>query len=279
VSPSERWYLQMWERITIVQEGHARSPDSWTKWIHPRIKLDCQVQLEYIGQMTKAQPLVDSPTPTARGAATRARIIEAASRLVAEHGVARTRLDDIMAESGTSKSQIYHYFSDREALMCAVVEVQSSGVLQFQKSWLAKVSSLEDLRAWRDEIVEINRSTGCKGGCPIGSLASELSDRSETARNALAKSFNLWECHLAGALGRMRHEGALRQEADIPQLATGIVTALQGGLLMAQTMRTTRPLEIALDMALEHLSQQTFSGPVQGGELVSKGSRRRRGGG
>jgi hypothetical protein len=62
-------------------------------------------------------------------------------------------------------------------------------------------------------------------------------------------------------------------------LATGIVTALQGGLLMAQTMRTTRPLEIALDMALEHLSQQTFSGPVQGGELVSKGSRRRRGGG
>jgi TetR/AcrR family transcriptional regulator, transcriptional repressor for nem operon len=223
--------------------------------------------------MMKRQPPVETLAPTARGAATRARIIEAASRLVAEHGVARTRLDDIMAESGTSKSQIYHYFSDREALMCAVVEAQSEEVLRFQESCLTKVGSIEDLRAWRDKILAINRSRRCKGGCPIGSLASELSDRSETARNALAQSFTLWESHLTGALERMRDQGALRPEADIPRLATGIITALQGGLLMAQTMRTARPLEIALDMALEHVSRQTVSGRLQEHRLVSKDTR------
>lgn len=208
----------------------------------------------------KARPPVNSPTPTARGAATRARIVAAAARLVAEHGVARTRLDDIMAESGTSKSQIYHYFADREALMCAVVEVQAAGVLQFQESCLGKVRSLDDLRAWRDKIVEFNRSSGGKGGCPIGSLASELADRSEAARDALARSFDLWEQHLAAALRRMQESGLLRAEADIARLATGIVAALQGGLLMTQTMRTTRALEIALDMALEQVSQQTADG-------------------
>jgi TetR/AcrR family transcriptional regulator, transcriptional repressor for nem operon len=47
---------------------------------------------------------------TVRGAATRARIVEAAAALIYEHGVERTSLDDVMAASGASKSQLYHYF-------------------------------------------------------------------------------------------------------------------------------------------------------------------------
>lgn len=209
--------------------------------------------------MKKPKMLDKASATTARGVATRARIVEAASRLVAEYGVAATRIDNIMAESATSKSQIYHYFSDREALMCAVVEAQSEWVLQCQESCLSKVRSFGDLRAWRNMMVEINRLNNCVGGCPIGSLASELADRSETARGALARSFTQWDAHLVGALERMQLEGSLSKAVDISELATGILTALQGGLLMAQTMRTTRPLGIVLDMALEHVSRQTIS--------------------
>jgi hypothetical protein len=35
-----------------------------------------------------------------------------------------------------------------------------------------------------------------------------------------------------------------------------LLTALQGGLLLAQTMRSTRPLELALDTAIEHVTEQ-----------------------
>lgn len=225
--------------------------------------------------MTRPQTHEKSSATTARGTATRARIIEAASRLVAENGVAGTRLDDIMTESDTSKSQIYHYFTDREALMCAVVEAQSQGVLKFQKSCLSQVGSLADLRAWRDKIVEINRLKRGVGGCPIGSLASELADRSEPARDALVRSFAQWESHLVSALERMQREGSLSSAADIPQLATGILTALQGGLLMAQTIRATRPLEIALDMALDHVSRQTTRDVGPGNAPKPNRSRRR----
>ena len=51
---------------------------------------------------------------TARGAATRARIVDAATDLIYTHGVERTSLDDVMAVSGVSKSQLYHYFADKE---------------------------------------------------------------------------------------------------------------------------------------------------------------------
>ena len=192
---------------------------------------------------------------TARGAATRTRIVEAASRLVSVRGVGGTSLDDIMEASGTSKSQLYHYFADRDALMCAVVEAQAAHVLDFQESCLLTVKSLADLRQWRDRIVEINRGNGCIGGCPIGSLASELADRSESARQLLVRSFAKWESHLAFSLGVMRDRGELLPDANPDDLATAVIGALQGGLLLAQTTRSTRPLELALGMALDHVAR------------------------
>jgi len=209
---------------------------------------------------------------TNRGEATRARILEAAQTLVARRGVAGTSLDDIMAASGTSKSQLYHYFADRDALMCAVVEAQASRVIGIQESCLSAVRSLGDLRTWRDGIVAASRERGGAGGCPIGSLASELAEQSEDARARLAESFRRWESCLAASFETMRQSGTLDGQAEPAGLATAVIAALQGGLLLAQTSRATRPLELALDMALDHVGRHaagadaTRAGPaLQGG--------------
>lgn len=194
---------------------------------------------------------------TVRGEATRARIVQAAAELVATRGVAGTTLDDVMEASKTSKSQIYHYFADRDALMCAVVKAQSDRVLGIQASCLSSVNSLEGLRQWRDQVVRINRATHGLGGCPIGSLASALADQSEEARRLLVKSFERWEAQLAASLEAMQNRGILSANVHPGDLATAVVSALQGGLLLAQTTRSTRPLELALDMALDHISAQT----------------------
>ena len=85
---------------------------------------------------------------TARGAATRARIVEAAADLVYRRGVSGTSLDDIMAASATSKSQLYHYFADKDALMRAVIELQTRRVTGDHAARLKAVDSLEGLRQW-----------------------------------------------------------------------------------------------------------------------------------
>ena len=130
---------------------------------------------------------------TPRGAATRARIVEAAADLVLARGAIGTSLEDIMEASSTSKSQLYHYFADKDALMRAVIECQTGRVMGFQAARLQGVDSLAGLRRWRDAIVRINKAAGGVGGCPLGSLASELADRSESARALLAHGFELWE--------------------------------------------------------------------------------------
>jgi hypothetical protein len=53
----------------------------------------------------------------------------------------------------------------------------------------------------------------------------------------------------------MRANGLLSGRADPTELAVTVMSALQGGLLLAQTGRDVRPLELALDMAIAHVER------------------------
>lgn len=197
---------------------------------------------------------------TVRGSATRRRIVDAAAGLMYERGVARTSLDDVRAATATSKSQLYHYFRDKDDLVLAVIDAQSSAVLGYHERLLADASTLADLRAWADSLVAHQRENVGVGGCPIGSLSSELADSHEPARRALAATFARWESLLRAALTTMRARGAIAPTADPSALAGAIVTALEGGLLLTQATRATRHLELALDMALRNVHEDLGSG-------------------
>lgn len=196
-------------------------------------------------------PDVADPRLTARGRATRDRIVAAAATLVHERGVAGTSLDDVRAATGTSKSQLYHYFSDKAALVRAVVDRQVAAVLQAQSPELESLDSMAALRAWRDRVVALNAQVACVGGCPMGRLASELAESDPTARAALHDGFATWQARLAAGLRSMQERGELEADTDVDVLALGLVGAAQGGLLLTQTARSTGPLEAALDLALD----------------------------
>lgn len=58
-----------------------------------------------------------------RGQATRAHLIEVATRLFATHGYDGTSIEAVLAESGVSRGSLYHHFPGKEALYLAVFEV------------------------------------------------------------------------------------------------------------------------------------------------------------
>ena len=62
-------------------------------------------------------PEGQAPRLTAKGLATRERIVAAAAQLMFERGVAGTSTDDVQAAAGISASQLYHYFDDKRALV------------------------------------------------------------------------------------------------------------------------------------------------------------------
>ena len=193
---------------------------------------------------------------TSKGAQTRDRIVAAAAELMFEGGVAGTTMEMVRAAARVSSSQIYHYFADKEALVQAVIEYRSETIVGGQEPMLAKLDSLAGLRAWRDFLVEHQRQLGCRGGCPIGALGSELAETDPKARVAVAGGFGRWEAGIRGGFQAMCDRGELGQDASPDRLATTMLAALQGGLLLSQVKRSTAPLEVALDTVIDHISSQ-----------------------
>jgi AcrR family transcriptional regulator len=191
--------------------------------------------------------------PTEQGRATRERILATAAQLIGERGAAATSLDHIMVATRASKSQLYHYFGDKHGLLEAVVEYRSATVLDFQAKALATVHNWEDLERWADAIVTIVDGQGSRGGCPIGTLAAAVADTDETLRELLSDAFQAWRDAINGALTRLRDNELLARDADLDTLATIILSAVEGGLLLAKTARDSAQLRIALDGAIAHL--------------------------
>jgi TetR/AcrR family transcriptional repressor of nem operon len=190
---------------------------------------------------------------TRRGRETRQRIVSAAAALMFEHGVAETTLEDIRAAAGVSGSQVYHYFADKQALVRAVIDYQTDVVLDSQADHLDALDTVSGLRAWRDFIVEHQRRLQCRGGCPIGALGAEVAETDAVARVAVAGGLLRWEERIREGFRTMQTRGDLPESIDADDLALALLAALQGGLLLTQIRRDTKPLEVALDAMLERI--------------------------
>ena len=190
---------------------------------------------------------LDRPRLTPKGERARTRIVAAAARLFHERGVASTTLSDVKTAAGVSGSQLYHYFPDKDDLVQAVIGHQADTIVGNQSQ--ADLGSLEGLRTWRDTVIAQAESSNGKGGCPLGSLAGQLAQTDAQARALIPAGFGQWSAAISDGLRRLHDAGHLKG-TDPDDLAVTLLAALQGGLLLAQVQRDTRPLETAVDTLL-----------------------------
>src|SRR5215216_303562 len=188
----------------------------------------------------------------------RERIVAAAAELIAERGVAQTSLDDVIERAGASKSQLYHYFEDRAALLRAVVVHNAEGIV----SDLPALDRWRAIQSWFDSLVALQVERRACRGCPIGSLVGQLAESDEQARLALAAAFDQWEARLRAGLRSMRRAGKLHSGADPDRLATVTLAGIQGGLVLTQARRDPALLATTLDAAYAHLRAHAASPPA-----------------
>ncbi|MEU6204096.1 TetR family transcriptional regulator C-terminal domain-containing protein [Micromonospora musae] len=198
-------------------------------------------------------PAPARPRHTAAGRRTRERIVKTAADLIFRKGVAGTSIPDVQQAARVSASQIYHYFADKTELVRAVIAHQVEQTIEGQQPHLDRLDSFPALRAWRDAVIASQERHDCAGGCAIGSLASELVETYEPLRGDLAAAFDRWEAPIRAGLRRMRQDGVLVAEADIDQLATALLAAVQGGLLLSQVRRSSEPLRAATEAAIGYV--------------------------
>ena len=71
-------------------------------------------------------------------------------------GVNATTLDDIRASTGTSKSQLYRHFPDKDALVHAVIALRGQQVMDRETQRLGRLNSFSGLTRWRNALVRVN---------------------------------------------------------------------------------------------------------------------------
>lgn len=186
----------------------------------------------------------------------RQRIIEAAAELMAVQGYERTCLDSILERSGVSKGNFYHHFVSKEDLGLAVLEHIGTESHRFLRASMEGVEDpLARLDAMFDALVAETRDRECRGGCPLGNLAAEMSDANEAFRGQLARIFGGWRQMVAEVLeGAAQRHGPTR--LDVQGLAHHIVCALEGSLLMAKLSREVGELGNTVTHLKMYIRQQ-----------------------
>ncbi len=201
----------------------------------------------------------DRPRLTPKGARTRARIVEEAAALIHERGVAGTTLDDVRAAAEVSGSQVTHYFADKNELVQAVIDFQADSIVNRQRHALGSGKGVE---AWRNMVITAARRTQAKGGCQLGSLVGQLAESDPEARALIAAGFDQWAAAISDELRSLHADGKLPSNIDPDDLAVTLLATLQGGLLLAQVQRSTRPFETAIDTLLTLMTASLTEGQL-----------------
>jgi AcrR family transcriptional regulator len=189
---------------------------------------------------------------TTKGRATRRRIILGAAAEIRSHGVSNVTLEDIMAATRTSKSQLFHYFpGGKEQLLLAVAEFESQMVIDDQQPHLSQLVSWAAWQRWRDVLVDRYRKQG--QNCPIAVLMSEIGRTTPGAQAVTAKLMNRWHGAIAAGVRTMQDRGQIRVGVDPDQSAAALLAGIQGGVGVMLATGDLSYLEAALDVGIAAL--------------------------
>src|SRR5215216_5396418 len=169
--------------------------------------------------------------------ATRERILEAASRLFRQHGIAAVGLAKIMAEAGLTVGTFYTHFKSKEALLRETL-IRSLDARHEELTQVLDGAEIEMLvRAYLSPEHRDAEGTGC----PVAALASEVARHPRATRQTFAS-------HNAPTLDALAAWLSSRQGREVGRADAAALLGLLAGTL--QLARAT-PDRVESDAILE----------------------------
>jgi TetR/AcrR family transcriptional regulator, transcriptional repressor for nem operon len=199
------------------------------------------------------------PAPYA-SADKRAELVAAATLLLHEQGFHRTTLAEVAARAEVPLGNIYYYFKTKEALAEAVIRAHEGALRARFASW---TRAHREPRARLRCLVRAPLNSAdrvIQFGCPHGSLCQELEKLGADTPLARAGA-RLLAVYIDWVEEQFRALGVARGEARAR--ATDLVGAVQGAMLLANTMRSTELLTHQLrrvERQLDYVSSDTKPG-------------------
>lgn len=177
---------------------------------------------------------------------------KATATVIRSRGVAATTLDDIRAQTQTSKSQLFHYFPEgKDQRLLAVAELEAQMVLEVQQPHLGELTSWAAWQRWRDAWVERYRRQG--QSCPLSLLMSETGRTTPGAQAVTNSLLRQWHGEISAGIRHVQSRGKIAADLDAERVAAALLDGFQGGVSVMLASGDLSYLESALDVGIEML--------------------------
>jgi TetR/AcrR family transcriptional repressor of lmrAB and yxaGH operons len=191
--------------------------------------------------------------PQTRSASTQSRLIGATAGLLRERGYHGAGLAEILAASGVPKGSLYHHFPGGKSQLAAQALHQSGQrIVTALERFVDEAGSVAvAVGRFCDHYVDELRSSDYRRGCPLATVALESGDLADDVHGELAAA-------MTGMIDLVaRRIAAESPGAPDPRgLATEVVAAVEGALVLAKATRTTAPLETVRDRLVARISAE-----------------------
>ncbi|GGR82872.1 putative transcriptional regulator, TetR family protein [Streptomyces aureoverticillatus] len=173
---------------------------------------------------------------------TRERIVVVTARLIQRQGYVGTSIKQIAKEAQATLGSVYHFFpGGKETVAVAAIE---HGAKEFG-SLLTDALHREDdpaaaIEACAADLAVGLRESGWTDGCPITAAALETLGTDSEIQRACAEALRAWEDIVAK---KLRASGYTAEDAA--EVATTVISTLEGAEVTAQVSRSEEPLRAA----------------------------------
>lgn len=174
-----------------------------------------------------------------RASDSRARLVDATARLLWSQGFHATGLNQIVDESGAPKGSLYFHFPGGKEQLC-VEALRSSGrrlTTAIESTFAAKDDTETAMRVLATGLAKHLERSEFREGCPVATVALEAANESEALRTVCDELFASWRGLISD---KLRSSGMPRAQAA--SLATLILSAIEGGLILSRAQRSVAPL-------------------------------------
>jgi TetR/AcrR family transcriptional repressor of lmrAB and yxaGH operons len=168
----------------------------------------------------------------------RPRIVRSAARLFRRQGYEGTSWREVIRASEAPWGSQAHYFPrGKEQLGVDAVTLAGARYERLVRTAFADVHPADAVATWAEAAaVELERS-GWVDGCPVATVALETAGRSDALAAACFAALDSWRTALVDAI-----ESAGLDAADAAALATLVLAAIEGALLLARAAHDAEPL-------------------------------------
>ncbi|GIV97623.1 MAG: putative HTH-type transcriptional regulator YxaF [Herpetosiphonaceae bacterium] len=171
---------------------------------------------------------------------TRDNILQATAELLERQGYFATGLNQIVEESGAPKGSLYYYFPDgKEGLIAEVIIRTGREIAGRIRVHLAEIEDPADaVQSFILAMARYIQDSSCRGGAPIATVALEMAATSDRLSVACQEAYDLWQGAFAE---KLLTSGFAPERAQ--RLATCIISAIEGAIILSRTKRSAAPLE------------------------------------